>query len=112
MRSLSMVAALIMGVLPIAVYTTWDLVRMWSPIAPGEIHPVALSERFNTRVPHDFVSRFRTIAAEVDAALQVRRAAVLAGFHADMRSFWTYIASGLALVTRACCCCRLPAFTR
>ena len=72
---------------------------VYHPAAPGEIYPFTLSVRFNGPVPAGFIERFRKIGAEVDPALQVRRAQPLSEFYDQVRSGWRYLAWGIGLVT-------------
>jgi ABC-type lipoprotein release transport system permease subunit len=58
-----------------------------------------LSVRFGGRLTDGFVDRFRTLAAEVDPALQVRRAGPLAQFYGEVRSLWRYVAWGIGVLT-------------
>ena len=50
-------------------------------------------------MPDGFDERFRAISAEVDPALQVRRASAVGFLTNQLRSFWRYLAWGLGLVT-------------
>jgi predicted permease len=72
---------------------------VYHPVAPGTVHPVALSVRFARSVPEGFTDRFRAIAVEVDPALQMRQVSPLPEFYDRQRSFWRYLAWGVALVT-------------
>ena len=55
--------------------------------------------RFAGHIPTGIVDRLRVIGTEVDPALQLRRVVPLSQFYDDVRSFWRYIAWGIALVT-------------
>ncbi len=72
---------------------------VYHPAAPGDISPVVLSVRFSGSIPAGFIDRFREIGAEVDPALQLRRAVPLSEFYHQVRSAWRHLAWGLALVT-------------
>ena len=67
--------------------------------APGELHPVVLSIRFADAIPEQFLPRVRAISAAIDPAMQMRRVVPLSDFYRDVRSFWRYIAWGVALLT-------------
>jgi putative ABC transport system permease protein len=72
---------------------------IYHPAAAGEVHPLTLSVRFAGPVPSDFHDRFRTIGAEVDPTLQLRRVVPLADFYDQRRSVWRYLAWGVGSVT-------------
>lgn len=72
---------------------------IYHPAGAGDVHPVVLSVRFSHAGPAGFADRFRTIGAEVDPALQLRRVAPLADYYYQARSFWRYLAWGIGLVT-------------
>jgi putative ABC transport system permease protein len=72
---------------------------VYHPAAPGDLHPVALSVRFNGNVPAGFIERFREISAGVDPALQLRRVMPLSEFYGQLRSLWRHLAWGIGLVT-------------
>ena len=67
--------------------------------SPGDVHPFVLSVRFGGSAPSGFIDRFRAITAEVDPALQLRRAMPLVDYYYQLRSFWRYLAWGVALIT-------------
>jgi predicted permease len=67
--------------------------------APGALHPVVFSVRFADQIPEHFVARVRAISAAIDPAMQMRRVVPLSDFYRDVRSFWRYIAWGVALLT-------------
>jgi predicted permease len=72
---------------------------VYHPAAAGDVHPIALSVRFNGSIPAGFVDRIRQIGAAVDPALQLRRVVPLSTFYNDVRSLWRYLAWGIGLVT-------------
>ena len=72
---------------------------VYHPAAPGDIHPVILSMRFNGRIPAGVADRVRSIGAEVDPSLQLRRVMPLSDFYGEVRSFWRYLSWGIGLVT-------------
>ena len=72
---------------------------VYHPVAPGNVHPIALSVRFRDAIPSGFYDRLRAIGAEVDPSLQMRRVVPLSNYYNDLRAFWRYLAWGLALVT-------------
>lgn len=72
---------------------------IYHPAAAGEVHPVVLSVRFGDTVPQGFADRFRTIGAEVDPALQLRRVQPLADYFYQVRALWRYLAWGIGLLT-------------
>jgi putative ABC transport system permease protein len=67
--------------------------------APGDVHPFVLSVRARGGIPAGFTDRFHAIGAAVDPALQLRQVMPLTEFYARVRSFWQYVAWGIALVT-------------
>lgn len=67
--------------------------------APAGLNPAVLSVRFRGAIPPAFIDRFRTIAAEVDPAVQLRRVVPLSAFYDDVRSVWRYLAWGVGLAT-------------
>jgi predicted permease len=71
---------------------------VYHPAADGDVHPVAVSVRFPGEIPQDVVGRFRTIAGEVDPALQVTRVASLPEFYDQQRAIWRYLAGGVGLL--------------
>ena len=72
---------------------------IYHPAAVGNIHPVTLSVRFAGAVPAGFIHRFRQIGAEVDPALQLRRAELLVDRYDAGRSAWRSLAWAAALIT-------------
>jgi hypothetical protein len=72
---------------------------VYHPATPGGLHPVVLSVRFAGAAPAGFIERFRSITAEVDTALQLRRAMPLVEYYYQVRSFWRYVAWAIGLVT-------------
>jgi len=72
---------------------------VYHPVAPGGVHPFALSVRFNGSVPDDFTRRFREIGRSVDPGMQLRRIMPLSELYRQLRSFWHHIAWGIGLVT-------------
>jgi predicted permease len=72
---------------------------IYHPAAPGEVHPIVLTVRFGSTLPEGLIDRFRTIGAEVDPALQLRRVLPLAEYYYQLRSFWRYLAWGIGLIT-------------
>ena len=72
---------------------------VYHPVAAGAVHPVVLSVRFAGPVPEGFADRFRTIGAEVDPALQLRRVQPLADYFYQLRALWRYLAWGIGLLT-------------
>ena len=72
---------------------------IYHPAAAGDVHPVTFSVRFSESVPADFGDRFRTLGAAVDPSLQLRSVMPLTGFYDQLRSFWTYLAWGVSLLT-------------
>jgi putative ABC transport system permease protein len=72
---------------------------VYHPAAPGDVHPVVISVRFNGGIPAGATERFRQIGAEVDPALQLRRVVPLSEFYRQVRSLWRYLAWGIGLVT-------------
>ena len=72
---------------------------VYHPAAPGDLHPFVLSVRASGGIPAGFTDRFHAIGAAIDPALQVRRVMPLTDFYLQVRSFWRYVAWGLALVT-------------
>jgi len=63
------------------------------------INPAVLTARFPGDVPASFTARVRQIAAEVDPALQVRRATSLSAHYGELRNFWRYISWFAGLMT-------------
>ena len=74
---------------------------VYHPAEPGTVHPFALTVKFAGAVPAGFLDRFRDVAAQVDAALQVRRIVALSTFYDQVRVFWRYLAWGATLLTTA-----------
>jgi putative ABC transport system permease protein len=74
---------------------------VYHPSEPGQVHPFALSVKFDSAVPAGFLDRFREVGAQVDPALQVRRIVALSTFYDQLRAFWRYIAWGATLLTTA-----------
>ena len=72
---------------------------VYHPAAPGDVNPLAISVRLKGGIPAGFIDRFRTIGAEVDPALQLRRIVPLSDFYVQRRSFWRYLAWGVGLLT-------------
>ncbi len=72
---------------------------VYHPAAPGDVHPLVLSARFDGNIPTGFLDRVRAIGAEVDPALQLRRVVPLSELYSQMRSVWRYLAWGVGLVT-------------
>ena len=72
---------------------------VYHPAAPGDVHPLVLSVRFNGHIPDGVRERYRQLAADVDPALQLRDVVPLASFYNDVRAFWRYLAWGIGLVT-------------
>jgi predicted permease len=72
---------------------------IYHPAAPGAVHPVALSVRFDGAVPAGFGDRFRAVGAAVDPALLVRRVQPLMDFYDQQRSFWRSLTWGVGLLT-------------
>ncbi len=72
---------------------------VYHPAAAGDIHPVVMSVRLRGAVPDGFVGRFRQIAAEVDPALQLRGAMLLATFYDTKRTALRFLAVAVAIVT-------------
>lgn len=72
---------------------------IYHPAAAGDLDPVTLSVRFAGKVPPGFVNRFRAIGAEVDPALQLRRAGPLTNRYDEGRWAWRSLAWAIALVT-------------
>jgi putative ABC transport system permease protein len=72
---------------------------VYHPAAPGDVHPFTLSVRFGGDVPAGFIDRFRMLGAEVDPALQLRRAGRLAQFYDEQRALWRHMAWALAGLT-------------
>jgi predicted permease len=72
---------------------------VYHPATPGQVHPVTLSVRFAAGIPSDFITRFRALGTAADPAMQFRRTAPLTAFYNDVRSFWRYLATGIALIT-------------
>ena len=72
---------------------------VYHPVAPGDVHPIAVSVRFRDSIPPRFGDRFRAIGAEVDPSLQLRRVVPLSSYYADLRSLWRSIAVCVGLIT-------------
>ena len=72
---------------------------VYHPALPGDVHPFALSVRFNGRVPAGVAERFREIGAEVDPEMQLRRVMPLSEFYDQVRSAWRSLAWGIGFVT-------------
>jgi putative ABC transport system permease protein len=72
---------------------------VYHPAVPGDVHPFLLAVRFNGGIPAGFTDRLRTIGAEVDPSLQLRRVLPLSELYGQLRSFWHYLAWGAGLVT-------------
>ena len=72
---------------------------VYHPAAPGDVHPVVLSVRFNGAIPAGAAGRVRAAGAEVDPALQLRRVMPLSEFYGGVRSFWRYVAWGIGSLT-------------
>jgi putative ABC transport system permease protein len=66
--------------------------------AADDVKRLVLSVKFATGIPQGFPDRFRTIAGQVDPALQVVRVASLPDFYDQQRSIWRYLASGVGLL--------------
>jgi putative ABC transport system permease protein len=67
--------------------------------APGTFDPAVVSIRLAGEIPEQFVARVRAISAAIDPSMQMRRVVPLSDFYHDVRSFWRYLAWGVALVT-------------
>ena len=67
--------------------------------AVGELHPLVVSMRFAGSLPAGVTERIRTIGAEVNPAIQLRRLVPLSQFYDEVRSLWRYLSWGVALVT-------------
>jgi ABC-type lipoprotein release transport system permease subunit len=63
------------------------------------INPAVLTARFRADTPPSFAVRVRQLAAEVDPALQVRRATSLSAHYGELRAFWRYISWAVGLLT-------------
>jgi putative ABC transport system permease protein len=72
---------------------------MYHAAAPGELHPFVLSAKFAGGIPAGIADRMRSVGADVDPALQLRRVVPLSQFYADVRFFWRYLAWAVTLVT-------------
>jgi putative ABC transport system permease protein len=72
---------------------------MYHAAAPGTMHPVVMTVRFNGPVPSDFARRLRRIGADVDTAVPLRDVMLLTEFYGRNRAPWRFISWGLALVT-------------
>lgn len=72
---------------------------IYHPVRADAMDLLMVSARFASGVPADFATRFRSLTATVDPALQVRRAVPLADYYYQLRSFWRYLAWGVALLT-------------
>lgn len=72
---------------------------IYHPAAPADLQTMVLSVRFTGKAPPDFGHRFRTLGAEVDPALQVRRVQPLADYYYQVRSFWRSVAWVIGLMT-------------
>jgi predicted permease len=72
---------------------------VFHPAAVGTVDPAVLTVRFGGDVPAAFSVRVRQLAAEIDQALQVRRATSLASHYDQVRAIWRSTSWGLAVAT-------------
>ncbi len=78
---------------------------VYHPAVPGDLQTFVISAKFGGPLPaidseiNSFTYRFRTIAAAVDPALQLRRVVPLSLYYTNVRTIWRTLAWAVGLVT-------------
>ena len=72
---------------------------VYQPASPGDVHPAEVSLRFGGPIPSGIAERLRQAGAQVDPALQLRRAVPLSDFYEELRTAWRMVAWAAAIIT-------------
>jgi MacB-like periplasmic core domain len=75
--------------------------NIYRPAAAGSFYPPVVSMRFSGPVPERIAERLRGVGAQVDPALQLRRAVPLSYFYNELRSLWRNMAWAVGIITLA-----------